>query len=206
MKTIYIIFCITILSVLTGCGSGSSSTPASFNQQPAPIVNQPAASPSPTASPSPSPIQLTYYSLARTNNLQINSTLVGPVTTHAMAVQYNSNTYVWDDGPQGYSNVMVNGVNEGSFQESYWDVGLVSFNGTLTIMSCGWQCQQDVFTQPTLTDTNALNWFSQFNSTSGQTNVNAIFSSGIPTIVNCTLSENTLSCVNFSIDLAQTPL
>lgn len=163
---------ILILSTmtLTACGSGGGGAGAASDVATTPAIV------SPTPVPAPTPQALTYYSY--TNSFGIPG---GYTAMTGSCMEYNSNTYCWDDGEKQIWN---------SNYCSYWQVG-----------GCTVASSTDVMADPVVLSVNRI-----ATLTGAAHSPSQILSGGTPTSVTCTDDGSTLDCGSVQVDLTQVAL
>jgi hypothetical protein len=180
---------ILILStlVLTACG-GSGGSPSASNITVPAVV--PGTSPDLVApTPTPAPVEVvTVYSL--TTSTPVAG--IGTYTATAKCVLYEASTYCWDDGKQTLS------IHPGGIFH-YYNFTFFGLDDTSGIAQCSGDCNNDPLLEPTLMTQDIL-------SLVDVSTVNDVFSQGTHQDENCTLVNNNLNCVDFTIDLGQVPL
>lgn len=190
MKTLIALLPILLLSACGG-SSGGGTQPANLVANPAPTGSLPSATPTPTPAPTPTPIPLTFYTQVETvvpNAAQPSATY----TAIGYCVQYLTATYCWDDG-----------IHAASFTGLTYDFwGVSNFGGHVSFECNGGCVNPDPMNETPSVITPSM----AADMLGGATQVNNVFTKGIPTNVNCTLSGVNLECGIFTIDLSQTPL
>lgn len=170
--------------MLTACGK-SGSAPAIEASPSTPAITQPGGGGS---TPSNDPA-LTYYTLVSTESVSNAGGPVYHVTVTGHCVQYQSHDYCWDDGWQKVAAL--------NYETDFW--GLCDNGGS--IGQCSGGSSIDPVTQPTLWQQPVIQGIVTPNHQPSD-----VYTGGIATQVNCTITGSVVDCVDFQIDTAQAPL
>ncbi len=192
-----LLLAMTILN-LVACGGGAgnggstSASPAPTNPTSpvTPIV--PIVGPNPTPAPNGS-VALTYYTLSKTV-APVNGWPTKQYTAMAACVQFENNTFCWDDGIKTLQWTSNNN-NYGPYTYDYWGVTTTAQGWGL----CNGGCVTDFMIQPIYMSQSLVN-----NITLAK--ITQVFTQGTPKQVSCTESNNILDCVDFAINMNQSPL
>lgn len=180
-RALNVICFISYILYLSACGSsGGAAADAQAAPTPTPGITPPPSSGGTT-------VAATYYT--KVQNATVNhagSTYAITMTGHC--VSYASNDYCWDDGWQTIPAFA-------GFETNFW--GFCELAGV--IGQCSGGGSTDPVTAPTL-------WTATFSGVAFPLHSPAeIYASGVATPVTCTISGSLVDCVDFQIDVAQTP-
>lgn len=197
-----------VCTTLAACGQGSGgSGPAAVvdgDTTIAPVVPvdpsylAPGTVLSSPSNPEPgaTPVTVTYYSKTKTS-APISSWSTKTFTATGSCVNYNSYIFCWDDGIKTLQWTS-NGHTYGPYTYTYWGI-----KGTLG--SCYGGCTGDLMTQPRVLSNSLIAQLNISANDTGNT-VNGVFTTGTPKTVNCSLLNGVLNCVDFVLNMNQTPL
>lgn len=192
MNLIGVLITILVLVLDSGCGKAPSSATATTLAAAPVTLPSPTPSASPSPAPSPTPIALTYYSKPKTV-APIGGWPTKTYTATGSCVVYLSSTYCWDDGLKSLSwTDIMSGTSYGPYVNTYWGMNK---NGA-SYTSCSNSCTQDLMSGPTFISTGLA-------ANIPAASITAVLTTGTAKAVTCTLSGNSLDCVDFIIDLAQ---
>lgn len=186
---------VLIALYFTACapGGGSGGVAAKIDSPTEAVPSDllaPVADPNATVIATPS---LTYYKLSKTV-APVNGWITKKYTATGSCVVYLTKTYCWDDGVKTLQWTS-NNVTYGPFTYTYFGM-----QGTAASWGpCNGNCGSDLMPAPRVISATLENNI-------GAAVINNVFTNGAAVNVNCTETSGQLNCVDFVINLNQSPL
>lgn len=170
---------------LSACNAGSGGQNLAKIIDDTPVVDDSGVAPDDNS------IEITYYTLAKTS-APVNGWPTKQITVTANCLEYQSQTYCWDDGIKSLSWSDFSGNHYGPYTYTYFGV-----QGTPSSWNqCSGSCSSSLVTTPTFVSI-ALRSAITISTT------NEVLNSGTAHTATCTDNNGVIDCGDFILDTTQ---